>query len=199
MTKRWPLILILVIAVGTPLLATALFFFAPPTGTTNRGELLEPLPLPDGIVLPAVGTEEIWHLLAIGPAACDLACQQRLCLVHQIRLVHLGEKDRIGRIWLIEGATATPTELTMEPGCGRDLPAAHATLDPIDILGGVNSVRLPAGWLQQLPAPAAGSARDAYLYIVDPQARVIMRYPAQTPASHIAKDLGRLLRLSQRA
>lgn len=198
MSSRWPAILIVAVAVATPLLSTALFLYAPPSDTTNRGELLTPVALPAGFLPVTAGTTSTWHLLAIGTPDCDVACQQRLCLIHQVRLVHLGEKDRIGRLWLLTGAGTPPAHLTMEPGCGHQLPAAQVPLDPIDILTGVTVVPEDAALLAALPQDARGD-RDGYLYLVDPNNRVIMRYPRGTPAQDIAKDLGRLLRLSRRA
>lgn len=194
---RWPLYVIIAVAVGTPLLSTALYFLAPPSGTTNRGELIEPVELAGGI-LPEPGTsEEVWHLLALGESGCGEECKARLCTLRQVRLVHLGEKDRIGRVWLLTEGDGPPAELTMEPGCGRGLEAADsAELGEIDILDGVTVAPIPGGLLDRLPEAAD---RASHLYLVDPRGRVMMRYRDGTPAKDIAKDLSRLLRLSRRA
>lgn len=195
--KRWPLYLILVIAIGTPVVSTLFYFYAPPENSTNLGELITPVSLPQGVLPPNQTTEQVWHLLTIADAECDLACQQRLCLIHQIRLVNLGDKDRIGRVWLQTGSNTPPTQLSMEPGCGRNLAAAHKTLDHIDILTEVITAALPANWSTQLPGN--GTNAQHFFYIVDPQENIIMRYPESTAAKDIAKDLKRLLRLSRRA
>ena len=191
--------LIVTIAVGSFVLATLTFYFFPPANSTNKGELIDAVLLPKDIVVPTQATDEAtWHLLSISSADCDLSCQQRLCLLNQIRLVHLRDKDRIAKLWLTIDDEKHPEELTMEPGCGRNLAAANANLTPINLLHELTIKLMPANLLDNLPAVASNQSKESYLYIVDPQANIIMRYPSTTPAKDIAKDLGRLLRLSRR-
>ena len=189
--------MIVAIAAGTPLAATLLYLYAPPAGTTNHGELIAPVTL-DAALLPSDAPD--WQLLVVGTPACGPACQNRLCAIAQARLVNIGELDRVGRLWLIEGAGAPPAALPVRPSCGRELPAALPdTVEDIDAVEGVAIRRASTAQLAALPPPAAAAAAADYIYVVDPERRIVMRYPPAASVKHIAADLRRLLRLSQRA
>ncbi|MBF2735986.1 MAG: hypothetical protein ISN26_08005 [Betaproteobacteria bacterium AqS2] len=195
--RRLEFLLIVAIAAGTPIAATLLYLFAPPGGTTNHGELLAPVEL-DAALLPEQAPD--WQLLVVGAPACDEDCQARLCAIAQARLVNVGELERVGRLWLLDGPGTPSEEIAVRPGCGRQLPAEiPMTVPDIDVRAGVQVRRATAAQLAALPAPAASFAAADYIYVLDPLRRVIMRYPPDAPVKDIASDLRRLLRLSQRA
>ncbi len=185
-----------------PLAATALFYFSPPAGTTNRGELIEPAPLPEGLIpdLQEMSAASVWHMLAVGSGSCGPDCAQRLCMISQARLVNVGELPRIRLLWLVSDGSPVPAQLLHEPACGRELAAGQvAALKPIDVLDGVTAVRASAAQLAQLSDPAGDKPVEDYIYIVDPQGSVMMRFSDDAAVKDIAKDLSRLLRLSQRS
>lgn len=194
MRNRWQLVVIVGVAVATPILATLLYLYAPPTGTTNRGELLEPTQLaaelrPD---------DDRWQLAVVAAAACDDRCRRNLCAIAQARQVNLGEIERIGRLWLVAGGGSPPPAIEYGPGCGRELAAATGDLAPIDVLSDVTARRASASQLGSLPPPAAGAALADYIYLIDPAGLVMMRFGHDAAVADIAKDLKRLLRLSRR-
>ena len=195
MRGKWQLLLIVAIAVGTPIAATMLYIYAPPAGTTNRGELVKPTQLASGL-RPA--DDGRWQLAVVGAAACDEQCQQRLCATAQARLVNIGEIERIGRLWLVDGYGALPAAIEYGPACGRELAAARAELEPINVLDGVSALRADAAQLASLPAPASGLEVSDYIYLIDPSGLVMMRFDQDAAVADIAKDLKRLLRLSKR-
>ena len=199
MRSKWQLILILAVAFGTPLASTLLFYFAPPAETTNAGELLDPIALPPGVLPAQQGGAAYWYLMSVADANCDAACRERLCVIHQVRLVNLGEIERLGKLWLIADDGLLPDELPMESACGQDLPAAEVVGETIDVLSDVILVRAAAAKvIAKLPEAAAPQTPRNYIYVVDPQGQVMMRYAAAQPVKAIAKDMRRLLRLSQR-
>ncbi len=202
MKPKATLLLLAACCIVPPLAATALFYFSPPAGTTNRGELVEPAPLPDGMLSDVQETSaaSVWHLLAVGSGSCGPSCAQRLCMISQARLVNVGELPRIRLLWLVSDGSPVPAQLLHEPACGRELAAGQvAALEPIDVLDGVTAVRASAAQLAQLSDAASGKPPEDYIYIVDPQGLVMMRFREDAAVKDVAKDLGRLLRLSQRS
>ena len=194
MRARWQLVVIVAVALATPILATLLFLYSPPTGTTNRGELLEPTPL----AAELWPNDDRWQLAVVAGASCDERCRQNLCAIAQARQVNLGEIERIGRLWLVADAGTLPKAIEYGPGCGRDLAAARRELAPIDVLADVTARRASAPQLATLPPPATGLAHADYIYLIDPAGLVMMRFARDAPVADIAKDLKRLLRLSRR-
>ena len=197
-TGRLQLLLVLAIAIGTPIASTLLYFYAPPSGTTNYGELVTPSPLPEGFLDEQDGDNN-WRMLVLGKPGCGPGCKERLCVMRQVRLVRIGDVLRIDRLWLVDGGGQTPTELEMAPSCGRDVAAAATAKQPVDILSGVVVHRTTPALLDALPEPAQGSELSGYIYLVDPSGSVMMRYPEDAAVKDLAKDLGRLLRLSRKA
>ncbi len=195
---KWQLILIMAVAIGTPLASTLLFYFAPPAQTTNAGEFIEPAPLPAG-VLPATDSRDAhWYLMSVAAANCDEKCRLRLCVMHQVRLVNLGESERLDKVWLVADAQTVPETLAMNSACGQDLPAATTVGETVDVLKDVIVVAANAQALAALPQPSRPKSHHDYIYVVDPQGRIMMRYGDDQPVKDIAKDMRRLLRLSQR-
>ena len=197
MNPRTSLLLLAAVCVLPLLASTLLFVYGPkPAATTNRGLLIDPpVALAAGLFSDAqrrrMSEDSIWHLAAVGPADCkDQFCRARLCMIHQARLVRIGSLPRIGLLWLASGDANPPARLYAAPDCGRKLPASQISgLDPVDILADTRIFR--AG---QLPPPLA----EEGIFIIDPQGRAMMRYGDDAQVADIAKDLGRLLRLSRR-
>ena len=195
LSGKLQLILIFAIAVGTPVAATILYFVAPPEGTTNLGELLEPRQLPAAVLEDTA--EDSWRMMILGDANCGDSCKERLCVMRQVRLTRMQDIMRIERLWLVDGEGSTPKALEMAPTCGRELAAARSVEGAVDILDGVLVVREGDKVISSLPTTEKGTRPDRFIYIIDPQGNLMMRYPDDAAVKDIAKDLRRLLRLSK--
>ena len=180
-----------------PIAATLLFAYGPaPEATTNRGQFIDP---PVALAADWLGDRQervrnsIWHLAVLAPAGCAKAsCRQRLCMIHQARLVHVGRLPRIRLLWLAFGAGEPPARLHSDPACGRRQLAAGRVegLAPIDVLAATRVVGLGA--------TGRASLKKEGIFIIDPQGNAMMRYADDAEVADIARDLGRLLRLSRR-
>jgi hypothetical protein len=189
-TRSGRLKMLLVLAVcAAPVVASYFSYFVlRPQGRTNYGALIEPtrslpaLPLRtlDGQAVDAASLKGQWLLLALGPGACDAACEKRLYTQRQLREMLGRERDRVDKLWLVTDDAEVPAGL-------RDALKADPSLQVL---------RVPraslAAWLQ----PESGHALEDHLYLVDPMGEWMMRMPAEPEPSRVKRDLERLLRAS---
>jgi hypothetical protein len=189
-TRSGRLKMLLVLAVcAAPVVASYFSYFVlRPQGRTNYGALIEPtrslpaLPLRtlDGQAVDAASLKGQWLLLALGPGACDAACEKRLYTQRQLREMLGRERDRVDKLWLVTDDAEVPAGL-------RDALKADPSLQVL---------RVPraslAAWLQ----PESGHALEDHLYLVDPMGEWMMRMPAEPDPSRVKRDLERLLRAS---
>ena len=89
--RRFPLVLIMLIGILTPVAATLLFYLSPPSNNTARGEILLPQPLPADWNL----NTGKWTLLYASIGKCLPPCQKRLCQMRQLRLMLPGSYLRL--------------------------------------------------------------------------------------------------------
>lgn len=167
-----------------PVVAAYLSYFGwRPAGHTNYGELITVAPLQqtagathDGSAFDLESLRGKWVMVHVGPAACDASCTQQLYLMRQLRIAQGKEQSRIERLWVLtdEGAVA-PALLQEHPGLHVWRPAA-------------------ATFVEQFPAERD---RTAHIYIVDPLGNLMLRFPEQSEAKRIMKDLKLLLKASQ--
>ncbi len=167
-----------------PIVAALFFYYvSPPEARMNHGELLPPAPLP-AKPLPLLSGGEFrfeqmkgkWLLLLIDSGNCDARCREKLYAMRQIRLAQGKDMVRLERVWLVSD------EIRPQP----DLMAEYeGTL----VVRATGSEALTA-----FPAPAD---RAAHLYVVDPQGRLMMRFPETPDPTRMIKDLQRLLRPSR--
>ncbi len=155
-----------------------------PLGTTNHGDLIEPLrPLPDVTLRDADGIAHShvflgkWTLVYVGDGACDANCRTTLVFVRQTRLSLNNEMTRVQRVLL---ATA---------GCCDQAYLAHAH-------PGLLAFDASQAAAQPLLAQFPPDGRAEALYIVDPLGNLMMRYDARLPPKGLLEDLKRLLQLS---
>lgn len=182
-------LLLLALVCALPVIASYLtFYFWPPSGRVNHGELLVPAALPTGPLagiggqtpLSRAELEGRWTLVYAGAAGCDRACETSLYAMRQARLAQGKEQTRVGRLWLLtDGGLPSEEIMSLQP----DLRLARAEGD----------------WLATLP----GAALGVHLYLVDPLGNVMMRFPpvpdgdgATAEVRGIVKDLQRLLKYS---
>ena len=189
--RNAPLIVIVLIGVGAPVLSTAMYFFWSPESRTHYGELLSPpVAVPsdwrevDGSP-PEWGGK--WVLIRSGVSACGAGCLRELCRMRQLRLMMHGDYHRVARAWLLTDAGAPAAGLYATTDCGesraadlREFAAEEDVLAGVDLLRG-GSGGLLAGWL----------------YLADPNGLLVMRYPPDADLYKMRKDFRRLLKLSR--
>ena len=189
-TRRGRLQMLAVLALcAAPVIASYLAFYVlPPTARSNYGALIQPsrslpaLALTDleGRPVDARTLRGQWLLVAVGPAACDAACERRLYAQRQLREMLGRERDRLDKVWLVtDGAPLRP-----------ELRAALAAAPATTVL------RTERAALERWLEPEAGRALDEHLYLVDPMGEWMMRMPAEADPSRVKRDLEKLLRAS---
>jgi hypothetical protein len=121
-----------------------------------------------------------WLLVAVGPSACDVACEQRLFLQRQLREMLGRERERLDKVWLVTDDTPLTPALQQAVTGGV----------PVQVL------RVPRADVQAWLKPARGHSLDDHLYLVDPMGEWMMRTPAIPDPAKVKRDLDRLLRAS---
>ena len=162
-----------------------------PSGSTNKGELLDPpRPLPDAHLPLAGGSptddEDVrrykWTVGYIGDGACDEHCRKSLYLSRQTRIALNKDADRVRRVFLVTGTCCDFDYLEAEQ---QDLIVAIPT-------GQQGALLLQAFQVQdELPVDVAGRT-----YLVDPLGNLFMSYPPGTPDKALLQDLRKVLKLS---
>ncbi|MDM5146845.1 hypothetical protein NQX30_00370 [Candidatus Persebacteraceae bacterium Df01] len=191
MKKRWPLVLIILISVLTPVASTLLFYFSPPTAHTENGDLLSPTSLPAWGSSVEKGK---WALLQAAPGECGDDCQRRLCRMRQLRLMLPGHYLRLQRAWLMPDADEPTSQMTTSD-CGETLAAAFS--ERAAEVSVSDNVLILRGNITDLPVAAPGLQRSDYLYLVDPAGLLFMRFAPTLDIYEIRKDMAKLLKISK--
>lgn len=180
LTSLWLIIALAVAPVAASYLA---YYFWPPAGTVNHGELLDPRPLPDQQLTLADGApfrlsrlRGKWVLVSVDSGRCDALCERKLTYMRQLRLTQGKEMERVERAWLISDGTA-PRDETVAPYRGTWLVRAAG-----------------AGLVERFPAPRAPTD---HIYVIDPLGNLMMRFPRDPDPRRMIKDLARLLKASR--
>jgi len=143
-----------------------------PGSTSNYGELISPpLPLAEP---PLVALRGKWVLVSFDAADCDAYCERKLYFMRQVRRAQGKDQDRIERLWLLTDAGQPRAEL-------------------LSAIAGTQVAR-GAGFASRFPAAAALAD---HIYIVDPQGKLMLRYPRDPDPSRMLKDLQQLLKVSR--
>ena len=180
---RRTLLLLALVAVSPIVASYVAYYWFVPTQRVNYGELLDPKPAPaitgkypDGKPFALVGLRGKWVLLVVSGPDCGDACRRALYATRVARTIQGSEQDRVVRAWLQPAAAPPPPAelLAGHPG----LVAARAA--PLEL------TRLPLD---------AGSA--AGILLLDPHGNLVLRYGDDPDVERLAKDLERLLRVSQ--
>lgn len=164
------------------------YFVLRPQGQASQGTLIQParpippLPLrtPEGATVDAASLKGQWLLVAVGPSACDAACERRLYTQRQLREMVGRDRDRVDKVWFVtdDGAISPRLRQALEQGSGMHV----LRVDPAAI----------AAWLE----PDRGHALQDHLYLVDPRGDWMLRVSADPDPSKFKRDLERLLRVS---
>ena len=189
--RRFPLVLIMLIGILTPVAATLLFYLSPPSNNTARGEILLPQPLPADWNL----NTGKWTLLYASTGTCLPPCQKRLCQMRQLRLMLPGSYLRLQRVWLRPPQSSPPPNLTAAADCGETRAAAFAdSARQINITDGLLHID---GDINRLPPPSDNTRRTDYLYLIDPAGIAAMRFSPQLDIYTVRKDVAKLLKISK--
>ncbi|MET0382863.1 MAG: hypothetical protein ABW032_05520 [Burkholderiaceae bacterium] len=185
--------LLILLACALPVIASYLTYdvFRPQLRRANYATLIDPQrPLPDFSTLPArdlagrpaplTSLKGQWLLVVVAPADCGKACEAHLFMQRQLREMMGAERDRVDKVWLVDG-----------PG-----PIAPAVAAAIGANPPVAAYRVERGALAHWLEPEPGRAIEDHLYIVDPLGNWMMRAPADADPIRLKKDLDRLLRAS---
>jgi len=145
-----------------------------PAVAASYGELLQPfvprfVGMADAAGQPAdlAALHGRWVLLTVAKGECGPACRQQLYLGHQVRFAQGRERERVARV-LIQALI-------------------HADSAVPD--GHLLTYRVPRAALANWPDPVR-------TYIVDPQGRVMLRFPVAAEGKGMLRDLRQLLKAS---
>lgn len=190
--------LLLLSCFALPVIASyfAYYVVRPVGGMTNYGFLIAPQrPIPPtlrveegrfpqdlaGDALPLAGRfEKKWLLISVHPAlACTQACVKKLFFMRQLRVGQGSERFRLVPLWLMTDKASVASSLLMAYG---------------DTQAAVQFLRADAQALEAWLPVESGHTMEDYLYLVDPQGNLMMRFPASPDATRMRKDLSKLLK-----
>jgi cytochrome oxidase Cu insertion factor (SCO1/SenC/PrrC family) len=180
---RRQMLLILAICAAPVVLGTLAFYLWEGAGRTNYGELLAPRAVDlagrddQGRERKLSDLRGSWALVVIDSGACDENCRRKLLYTRQVRLAQGREQDRMERVWLIDDGIAP----------AREQEGLHA---------GAHVLRVESSAAAAAFAPS-GESRT-FIYLVDPQGFLMMRYPSDPDPKKMIKDLQRLLKYTPR-
>lgn len=182
-----------VFAVFLAPVAAAWLWFHYGSGFTqaNHGRLYDPArPFLDDLALAvAAGSPSRaalagrWVLLYLSHGPCAEPCLRQLDKVNRARLTQGEKMQRVAMLYVGTGRAAVAGELA------RAFP------------GGVVAALDGPGAERALATLRRADETEPMLkdrmYIIDPLGNLVLSYPADAPASRVAKDLSRLLRVSR--
>ena len=183
---RLKMLLVLAVCAAPVVASYVTYFYIRPATRSNYGTLIVPTrSLPelvlhrlDGVAVKASSLRGQWLLVAVGPAACNAACDKRLFLQRQLREMLGRDRDRVDKVWFITD----------------DAPLAAPLRAAIEAPVPVTALRAERRALERWLAPAPGHALEDHLYLVDPMGEWMMRLPAEPNPALVKRDLERLLR-----
>ncbi len=182
-TGRRKILAIAALCLAPFIAALIAYFYWPPQGGMNYGELIPARPLIDpplrhldqrAFRLSALRGK--WILVQLDEADCAAACRAKLYNMRQVRLAQGREMERVERVWLILDEAPLATQLIREYDGTRMLRAAGSPM---------------VGEF----APRDGM-RD-HIYLIDPLGNLMLRFPRDADPRRMHKDLARLLRASR--
>lgn len=177
-------LILLALVLSAPFIASyTLYFWNVRPQSVNYGDLIEVRQLKgtglndaDRTIFRMRDLRGKWVLMSIDSGACDEQCQKKLYYIRQVRTYQNTEMDRIERLWLIDD------EQKPSPEVLSDYEGMHVILAKNSEL------------LKEVPAP--GSQHD-HIYLIDPIGNLMMRFPKDPDPGKMAKDIKRLLKVSQ--
>ena len=176
--------LIIAALCAAPVIASYLAFYVwQPHGRVNYGVLLAARTLPesplrqlDGRPFRLSALRGKWIMLTADAGECGVACETKLLLMRQVRLMQGSERSRIERVFLIvDEAPLSPTLLREFDGTHMVRAAGSPLLGTL---------------------PAAGVLAD-HIYLLDPPGNLMLRFPKNADPNRMKMDIERLLKTSR--
>jgi len=184
--SRRMLLAVAAIGFGPLFIAYVIFFHFPqliPTGTTNRGALIDPPVAFE--TLKQTGDVSIgggkWTLMVSAGAFCDEVCEHALYLARQVNVGLGKDASRVQRALLVSGnALAAESRALID----RDYPRLLVTF-------------YQPGLVEAGLGPAIGG-RDirGHIFLCDPNGNIMMYYTPAQGGKEILEDLKHLLKIS---
>lgn len=144
-----------------------------PAGSTNHGELLQPIRQLPALAQSLSGK---WAMAYVGDGACDSDCQQALVFARQTRLSLAADTTRMN--WVL---------FAIDHCCNREyLDAAHKGIIAIDAAAG----------REQLLAVLPNQDLQHSLFVIDPLGNIVLRYDVRNNPRGLLEDLKKMLKLS---
>lgn len=188
MSQRAKFLLLLTLFIVPTIASFVVFYFFPPSKTSNYGTLIAPvvalpeinLPRRDASVEPMpAGLRGKWLLVTRDSGDCGATCQQKIYAMRQSRLILGREQDRVLRVVLVDDDARPPEQLQREFEGTIWLSAKDSPL------------------LRVLPAAADDPNGRAAIYAVDTMGNLFMRYSPDADIKKLSNDLQRVLKASQ--
>jgi cytochrome oxidase Cu insertion factor (SCO1/SenC/PrrC family) len=183
----------MIVVFAAPVLATWFYYFFPeylPEARSNRGEIINPaiglpegleLRTPDGAPFDPNSLQGAWTLVYLADGGCSEPCTQSLVELRQIRL-GLGENRNFVERLLLIADPQGPVDGDLMERAFEGMRVAEMDRSAAERL---------------LSALGTGPEGLDRVYILDPQGRLMMRYPAGAPPKDTLKDMERLLKGSK--
>jgi glutathione peroxidase-family protein len=183
-THKQKLLLLMAVMIAPIAFSYVLFYWGTPPGSVNYGELIKvKKALPDVALLKTNGvTFNIsqlrgkWVMLVVDSGKCEELCRKKLYYMRQVRLMQKNEIERIERVWLIDDDKIPETSIKE------------------DFKGTIFINARDNELLKEIPAKIS---RHDHIYMIDPLGNLMMRFPKDIDPSKMAKDIKRLLKVSQ--
>jgi hypothetical protein len=188
MTQRTKFLLLVALFILPTIASFIAFYFFPPGKTTNYGTLISPVVVLSQVPLVRLdaGKEPIdpglrgkWLLLTRDSGLCEAACQKKLYVMRQGRLILGREQERVLRVVLVDD----------------DVPPSAALQAAYEGTIWISAKSLP--WLAALPVATNDDTGRNSIYAVDTLGNIFMRYPVDPDIKKFSNDLQRVLKASQ--
>lgn len=181
--SRRTLLLVAAVCIAPFVGSFALYFFWPPSGRVNYGDLIEGVAVPpaklklsDGKPFELDQLRGRWLFVTVDSGNCDEYCRKKLWQMRQVRLTQGKYLERIERVWLLNDEQPVVPEVMKEYE-GTWVAAARGS--------------------EVLKSLTYKEAQRDHIYLVDPLGNIVLRYPKDANPSRMKKDLERLLRVSR--
>ena len=183
-TNKRKLLLLVTVMIAPIALSYILFYWGAPSTSVNYGELIKvEKALPD-VILHKTNGEAFsisqlrgkWVMLVVDSGECGELCREQLYYMRQVRLMQNKKMDRIERVWLIDDDKIPETGIKE------------------DFKGTIFINAQKSKLLKEIPAKIS---QHDHIYMIDPLGNLMMRFPKDIDPSKMAKDIKRLLKVSQ--
>ena len=167
-------------------------------GLSARGQLIHPAFPLEGVELSENSSSDpgqpfdetalrgTWTMFYAPTGTCSEACEKNIYHMRQVRLALSHRMDRVQRVLLLENAEQVAAELLDEHPGLRVLQGDAAQYQQM-----VEKINLA------LDQSEGGLQPGDAIYLIDPFANLMMRFPADLPPKKMLKDIKHLLKVSR--